>query len=225
MVKLHIFSRGMSLVIASLCKHDSHLVPCHAYFLCLACLLLLLLLQKECGTVPANPFPEPINGKAIAMWQHVKDVAVPEARVECANLVGWGTPAMAGVAQAAAAAKLAAAHKAKRARAGATYTGVAKATPAGGSGSDAGQEQEEDDFFSEPPSRPVLLGGYSEGSKGMRQESYYLRGVIDEGRDKKMLATIADCIPGTYMYGNHILFQDNGIEHNTSLYLPCWAFI
>ncbi|CAM9222615.1 unnamed protein product [Ectocarpus sp. 4 AP-2014] len=152
---------------------------------------------QECGTVPANPFPEPINGKAIAMWQHVKDVAVPEARVECANLAGWGSPGMAGVAQAAVAAKLASAHKAKRAQAGATYTGVTKAPPACGSGSDAGQGREEDDFFAEPPSSgPVLLGGSSEGSTGMRQESYYLRGVIDEGRDNKMLATIADCIPG-----------------------------
>lgn len=113
---------------------------------------------------------------------------------------------MAGVAHAAAAATLAAAHKAKRARAGATYTGVTKAPPACGSGGDAGQGREEDAFFAElPSSGPVLLGGSSEGSTGMRQESYYLRGVIDERRDNKMLATIADCIPGM---ANGIIFHE-----------------
>ncbi|CAM9699290.1 unnamed protein product [Scytosiphon promiscuus] len=34
---------------------------------------------QECATVPAKPFPEPTNGKAIARWKDVKAVAVPAA--------------------------------------------------------------------------------------------------------------------------------------------------
>lgn len=33
-------------------------------------------------------------------------------------------------------------------------------------------------------------------SATMRQESYYLRGAVDEDRDRQMLQNIADCIPG-----------------------------
>lgn len=38
--------------------------------------------------------------------------------------------------------------------------------------------------------------GTNSSSKGMRQESYYLRGVVEAERDADMLATIAECIPG-----------------------------
>lgn len=39
-------------------------------------------------------------------------------------------------------------------------------------------------------------GGVNGASTAMRQESYYLRGIVEEERDANFLATIAACIPG-----------------------------
>lgn len=44
--------------------------------------------------------------------------------------------------------------------------------------------------------RQMFSGKNEDGSTGMRQESYYLRGVVEAERDESLLRTISDCIPG-----------------------------
>lgn len=191
--------------------------------------------MQECATVPAKPFPEPTNGKAVALWKNVKDVAVPEASHSHGNngstdnpdvggsgIGGWGSPAMAGVAQAAMTAALTASRKSKKSPAGLSLDDVAKLSPTCGDGdgdnsrcsgstinsnsnsygSDQGPE-ETCDSSGPTSSRPVQMGGTQQDDGGkdspckmMRQESYYLRGQIEADRDKNFLTTIADCIPG-----------------------------
>ena len=257
---------------------------------------------QECATVPANPFPEPTNGKAMAMWKQVHNKLLPATTAATGSplsdsnsnghgfqhatkapaaaaggAVGeWGSPAMTGVveavmtaaaafkaggeggdngdaASAASGSPASSARLCKKARPeseapstcpslsnSAERSGEAMRPPppvCGGSGSagpidkgvasegatdscrgrsttsDEGplcQEQQrlQRDISPEPKSsKPVLLGDTrgaggdgndsSSSSKGMRQESYYLRGVIEADRDKKLVATIASCLPGT----------------------------
>lgn len=55
------------------------------------------------------------------------------------------------------------------------------------------------DDFPLPEESPSLSRGCSASRshlKDRRQESYYLRGVVEEDKDKALLSTIADCIPG-----------------------------
>lgn len=55
------------------------------------------------------------------------------------------------------------------------------------------------DDFPLPEENPALSRGCSASRsqyKDKRQESYYLRGVVEEDRDKALLTTIANCIPG-----------------------------
>ena len=57
----------------------------------------------------------------------------------------------------------------------------------------------EDDDFPLPEENPALSRACSSSRsqlKDRRQESYYLRGVVEEDKDKALLSTIADCIPG-----------------------------
>lgn len=182
--------------------------------------------HQECATVPANPFPEPANGKAVAMWKHVKDFAVPEASQSTNNNAvqhagddgggdGRSSPAMAGIAQAAMAAASTASRETKKPRAQAplSCSGTAKLPPVcgdsdsgrGGGGQGPREETDNSGCSGElESSSPRRLGGTQGGSgdgngsspKGMRQESYYLRGAIEADRDRGLLATIADCIPG-----------------------------
>ncbi len=252
-----------------------------------------LSLLQECATVPANPFPEPTNGKAISRWKQVHDVLVlPETATATATATasppndsnghsfqhatasvgGWGSPAVAGVVEAvmtaAAAFKAGAggesggsggeastascspsssARLCKKARpepdsiiqgqgqgsrrglargrcgdgdgcggdddAGTSASG--RTSPEGPQPSQPCQEEREQREYSPEPSpkssEPVLLGdtrgagagaggdGNGSSSKGMRQESYYLRGVIEADRDENFVATIANCIPGKHL--------------------------
>lgn len=173
--------------------------------------------HQECATVPANPFPEPTNGKAVAMWKHVKDFAVSEASNFTDNGGGDGrsSPAMAGIAQAAMAAASTANRKTKKPRPHASPSGSGTDSllpvcgKGGGGCAGGGQGPREERESSSgsgdlESSKPIRLGdtqggngdGSSSSSKGMRQESYYLRGAIDEDRERDLLATIAECIPG-----------------------------
>lgn len=186
--------------------------------------------HQECATVPANPFPEPTNGKAIAMWKHIKDLAVPEASNSTDDATqrggdkgggdGRGSPAMAGIAQAAIAAAATANRKTKKPRALASLSGCGAAEPppvcgesgsgCAGIGQGSRQEKESSGFSGDlESSKPLRLGGPQGGngdgndssSNVMRQESYYLRGAIEADRDRDLLATIADCIPGNVTAG------------------------
>lgn len=114
--------------------------------------------MQECGIVPAKPFPQPTNGKAVALWKtaHAAHAAV-------------------------------AAFKRRGERATSSAAERLK------------EENEEDEIPFEvlPGSeRPTLANLKRATSEGMRQESYYLRGVVEEERDKDLLSTIANCIPG-----------------------------
>eukprot|EP00752_Nemacystus_decipiens_P018264 g16387.t1 len=179
---------------------------------------------QECATVPANPFPEPANGKAVAMWKQIKDLAVPEAGDSATDNAtqhgvdnGGGdgdrrsSSAMAGIAQAAMAAASAAARKNKKPRphgsvADSVHPACEKSDGGSAGGDRVPREDRESSYSSGDleSSKPLRLGetqgrsgdGNGSSNKGMRQESYYLRGAIEEGRDKDLLATIADCIPG-----------------------------
>lgn len=58
------------------------------------------------------------------------------------------------------------------------------------------------DDFPLPEENPALSRGCSASRsqyKDKRQESYYLRGVVEEDRDKALLTTIANCIPGRHL--------------------------
>lgn len=181
--------------------------------------------RQECATVPAHPFPEPTNGKAIARWKHVKDFTVPEAMSNSTDNAtqhegenggsddGRDSPAMVGVAKAAMA--LTANRKAKKPRPQHDESladslpppcGKTEGSCAGG-GQGLREERERDCSYSSgelESSKPLRLGdtqggggdGNGSNNKGMRQESYYLRGAIEADRDRDLLATIADCIPG-----------------------------
>lgn len=201
-------------------------------------------LVQECATVPANPFPEPTNGKAIAMWKEVKALAVPEGTHgsgdhtsgsgENGGNSGRGSPELAEVVQSAMLQALGDTRKAKQVRADgclshqATTEGTRFAcggtdsssgssnSRCGGSSREQGREMamgmvevERGLSLGMESSTPVMLGdtqrgngggggsgGSCSGSKGMRQESYYLRGPVEPERDEKLLATIAACIPG-----------------------------
>lgn len=179
--------------------------------------------------MPANPFPEPTNGKAVAMWKHVKDLAVPDASHSTDNAIqhegddgggdGRGSPAIAGIAQAAMAAALSATRKTEESRApscvgdsdAAELPPVCGESDGGCAGGGLGKrgERETSGCWGElESSKPIRLGdaqggdGVGSSSKGMRQESYYLRGAIEAERDRDLLATIADCIPGTMTLGS-----------------------
>lgn len=188
--------------------------------------------MQECATVPANPFPEPTNGKAVALWKNVKNVAVPEAShsldtnggidnpdVGGSGIGGWGSPAMAGVAQAAIAAGLTARRKSKKAPEGLSLDDVdgenlpptcgdgdnddRKGGGSGSTSSSCGNGQGSEERCPSPGTTTSTVGGTQQGGGGgdsspqmMRQESYYLRGAIEADRDKNFLKTIADCIPG-----------------------------
>lgn len=159
------------------------------------------------------------------MWKHVKEVAVPETihsndnnaiqqRGDGGGGDGRSSPAMAGIAQAAMAlAASTASRKKPRAQTSLTASGADKPPPVCGE-SDSGcpgggqgpQEERENSSSSRglESTEPRMLGdtqggdGDGNGSctKGMRQESYYLRGKIEADRDCELLATIADCVPG-----------------------------
>ncbi|CAM9349099.1 unnamed protein product [Laminaria digitata] len=63
-------------------------------------------------------------------------------------------------------------------------------------------DMEEVDDLPLPELNPALSRGCSaSGShlKDKRQESYYLRGVVEEDKDKALLSTIANCIPGRHL--------------------------
>lgn len=183
--------------------------------------------HQECATVPANPFPEPTNGKAVAMWKHVKDFAVPEASGSTDNATqhagdngggdGRDSPAMAGIAQAAMAAASTANRKTKKPRPHESLVDSLPDPPACGksdggcAGGGRGPREEREYSCSSgelESSKPLRLGdtqgGSGDGSgssnQGMRQESYYLRGAIEADRDRDLLATIADCIPGNMVF-------------------------
>lgn len=188
--------------------------------------------------MPAKPFPEPTNGKAIARWKEIKHVAVPGAShgVGCdssgsgeeSRNGNGGSPALAGVVQSAMLEALSAARNAKQVKPGgspvckATAEGESTQPACGGTKSSSSSSSrrcggilrkqmremavaEEGSSSGIESSAPVMLGDThrgsgdgdtSIGSKGMRQESYYLRGLIEPEKDKKLLATIASCIPG-----------------------------
>eukprot|EP00903_Cladosiphon_okamuranus_P019298 g17739.t1 len=169
---------------------------------------------QECATVPANPFPEPTNGKAVAMWKHVKDFAIPKVSNSTDNGGGNGrsSAAMAGITQAAMAAASATNRKTKKPRPPSSPGGsgtdslppVCEKSGGGCAGVDQGQERESSSSSGDLEcSEPIRLGdqggngnGNGSNGKGMRQESYYLRGAIDEDRERDLLANIAECIPG-----------------------------
>lgn len=194
--------------------------------------------HQECATVPANPFPEPINGKAVAMWKHVKDFAVPAASNSTDNATkhgdgggngsgdGRSSPAMAGIAQAALAAAAASSRKTKKPRPQAPPSGsgadnrppLCGKSDGGCGGGGRGPREERGISASSgelESSEPIMLGdtqggngsgdGDGSSSKGMRQESYYLRGAVEEARDRDLLAAIADCIPGDVAFGAVVL--------------------
>lgn len=200
--------------------------------------------HQECATVPANPFPEPTNGKAVAMWKHVKDFALPEGTDSTDNSVevwvdhgrgdGVNSPAMAGIAQAALAAAAAAKRKTKKPRAHASLGGSGAETlpPACGEsdsscagGSQGPPEERESSGCSGEleSSRPLRLGdtkggngdGNGSSATGMRQESYYLRGAIEADRDRDLLATITDCIPGDVAYQYDAILLSNMLTGTT----------
>lgn len=160
------------------------------------------------------------------MWKQVKDLAVPEASQSADSSTqhggdkgggdGRGSLAMAGVAQAAMAAAATAKRKTKKPRPQTPPRGGGAAEmpppPCGegdsgcAGGGEGRREDRESSGHSEEleSSKPRLLGDTGDGngssSKGMRQESYYLRGAIEADRDRDLLATIAECIPGTVQY-------------------------
>lgn len=177
------------------------------------------MLQQECATVPAKPFPEPTNGKAVALWKNVKDVVLPEARhthgtndssdnpgVGASSIGGWGSSSMAGVAEAAMIAASTASRGLKKANLPPTCLHGDNGRGNGSTSSSCGSGQGPGEKCTSPgPARSSAeeVGGTQLGDDGedcspkmMRQESYYLRGQIEAVRDNNLLTTIADCIPG-----------------------------
>ncbi|CAM9851422.1 unnamed protein product [Pylaiella littoralis] len=174
---------------------------------------------QECATVPAKPFPEPTNGKAVALWKNVKDVVLPEARhthgtndssdnpgVGASSIGGWGSSSMAGVAEAAMIAASTASRGLKKANLPPTCLHGDNGRGNGSTSSSCGSGQGPGEKCTSPgPARSSAekVGGTQLGDDGedcspkmMRQESYYLRGQIEAVRDNNLLTTIADCIPG-----------------------------
>lgn len=150
--------------------------------------------------VPANPFPDPTNGKAVAMWKSIKGLAMPNAVSAAQNVSpagggGKDCPRLAGIAQAAITAALEAAE----------FGGGTGGSAAAGGDREGTTEEDVSETSLEandamPVDSPRLLGGGLRApGKSMRQESYYLRGVVEADRDTKLLSTIADCIPGNQL--------------------------
>lgn len=161
--------------------------------------------------VPAEPFPEPTIGKAEARWNDIRDFAVPAASdPDMSDLITIDGTANAehsgtgkkfkkfpGLVQITEAAILKARQADKQAE---DSAGV---TSSGEEGEGIPQEDiadmEEVDDLPLPELNPALSRGCSAGGshlKDKRQESYYLRGVVEEDKDKALLSTIANCIPG-----------------------------
>lgn len=168
---------------------------------------------QECAIVPANPFPEPTNGKAIGRWKHLRNEAVPDTRADVGtvdeadnqNRTGRNSPLvaplMAGVAQAALAAARDAVKPDTPEKPGQpdpdSGNEIEKlAVTAGDGGEESPETSPGSDASGEGGRRARFSGAQRAISKGMRQESYYLRGVVEAERDADLLSTIAKCIPG-----------------------------
>lgn len=170
-------------------------------------------LWQECAIVPANPFPEPTNGKAIGRWKTLRSEAVPSTRGDVGtvdeadnqNSTGRNSPLvsplMAGVAQAALAAARDAVKPDTPDKPGQSDPGSGSeieklAVTAGDGGEESTETSPGSDASGEGGRRARFSGAQGAISKEMRQESYYLRGVVEAERDADLLSTIAECIPG-----------------------------
>lgn len=157
-------------------------------------------LPQECGVVPATPFPEPTIGKAAARWNNVRDIAIPAINNPTAS--NSATPGLTGTRKklrgmnqiAEAVLKARQANKHAEDSAGVTSSGEEEGIP---------QDMGEIDDLQMPEDKPELLRGCPASRsqlKNRRQESYYLRGVVEEHKDKALLSTIANCIPGDFVF-------------------------
>lgn len=205
----HIVSRSVGRTKVCLACHATIVVLISSYiipytldlylYMYAACVLYVAHVVQECAVVPANPFPEPTNGMAVARWQHAKTLVASDAEdtpdtedtPHTPNETCRRSPKLADIAQAA----ITAALKFKGNDEGAGADAMlgkqdGDITP----GASPGLDDSDD---SVDGSRRALFRGRTGGnSKGMRQESYYLRGVVEAERDRDLLSVIANCLPG-----------------------------
>lgn len=148
--------------------------------------------------MPAHPFPKPTNGMAKARWQSLKEASssTHSAASSTSTSISRGSTETTGRE-----AVVIEAFKwnTKHIRNRSTYESKMIPSEIVVPTAEVGGETtvEVDDS--------VDGSGWSTGSghgdlemnkATMRQESYYLRGAVDEDQDRQMLQNIADCIPG-----------------------------
>ena len=181
--------------------------------------------------VPAEPFPEPTIGKAEARWNNIRDFAVPAVNnadvsdpIDIDRTVNTGLTSarkkfrkFPGMVQITEAAILKARQADKHAEDSAGVTSSGEEDLGGeGAPQDIADMAEVDDFPL-PELNPALSRGCSASRSHMkdrRQESYYLRGVVEEDKDKALLSTIANCIPGGRTYITMYIY----------VYIPCLLY-
>ena len=196
--------------------------------------VVMLFLLQECGTVPAKPFPKPTNGMAKARWKLLKGKdssssprIVSEGAEESVNVnpldpVSRGVTSEPGGSEGSKGsfggkrdrkasiteAEVVEAFKSsmntnhsKNKSSTSTESQAARAR-------DAEQDTEPvGDYDDTDTDDSASSGGRSvkRGTMTMRRESYYLRGVADENRERQMLRNLAECLPGTHSYSTCIM--------------------